>query len=395
MSEDNILKNKKIGFRKLNTIHSISIEKEEKNYERRNFSFTTIQMKKDDKIKILSYLKNKESIIKEEEEEETHRFFLQNKLLKTKNGKDLNDELSNDKINNSTIQSTMNNESYSFLKAEDKIHIFFKEPPQKLIIKKNIFSKKVPIHLKKKSIERVIERNKSIGNLNKRFEEIKKKVMSRKKKIIIRNSSFNINQHLNTKRFSQIYNSNNFLFPQRKNNSTLDLNELPINDKNKIDNNPENFFKTKRFTQDQSLIPNEKIDNYYFKIKASKIAKEKTKKTLKAIKNIMPQNYELLNQNTSYSIKNLSRVKELVHLKQNNYDENNKKIRARLGINTNHNYSYLKSIKFFSPPSFFKRTFKKKTIQIFKNYKGVGFGASRNGKEILEKYDRMKYKILD
>ena len=32
-------------------------------------------MKKDDKIKILSYLKNKESIIKEEEEEETHRFF--------------------------------------------------------------------------------------------------------------------------------------------------------------------------------------------------------------------------------------------------------------------------------------------------------------------------------
>ena len=109
----------------------------------------------------------------------------------------------------------------------------------------------------------------------------------------------------------------------------------------------------------------------------------------------MPQNYELLNQNTSYSIKNLSRVKELVHLKQNNYDENNKKIRARLGINTNHNYSYLKSIKFFSPPSFFKRTFKKKTIQIFKNYKGVGFGASRNGKEILEKYDRMKYKTLD
>ena len=31
MSEDNILKNKKIGFRKLNTIHSINIEKEEKN----------------------------------------------------------------------------------------------------------------------------------------------------------------------------------------------------------------------------------------------------------------------------------------------------------------------------------------------------------------------------
>ena len=44
------------------------------------------------------------------------------------------------------------------------------------------------------------------------------------------------------------------------------------------DNKPENFFKTKRFTQDQIFIPVEKIDNYYFKIKASQIAKEKQKK---------------------------------------------------------------------------------------------------------------------
>ena len=86
-------------------------------------------MKKDDKIKIISYLKNKESIIREEEEEETNRLFLQNKLLKTRNRNILNDELSNDKITNSTIQSTMNNESISLLKVEDKIHIFFKEPP--------------------------------------------------------------------------------------------------------------------------------------------------------------------------------------------------------------------------------------------------------------------------
>jgi hypothetical protein len=182
MSDNNISNNKKIGFRKLNTIHSIVVEKDKKNHERRNFSFTTIQMKKDDNVKILSYIKNKESIIREEEEEETHRLFLQNKLLKTRNRNNLNEELSNDKINNSTIQSSMNNESYSLLKAEDKIHVFFKEPPQKLIIKKNIFNKKVPICLKQKSIENVIERNKMIGNLNKKFEEIKKKVIAKKKK---------------------------------------------------------------------------------------------------------------------------------------------------------------------------------------------------------------------
>ena len=67
MSDNNISKNKKIGFRKLNTIHSIVVEKDKKNHERRNFSFTTIQMKKDDNVKILSYIKNKESIIREEE----------------------------------------------------------------------------------------------------------------------------------------------------------------------------------------------------------------------------------------------------------------------------------------------------------------------------------------
>ena len=175
----------------------------------------------------------------------------------------------------------------------------------------------------------------------------------------------------------------------------MELKELTISNKNKTDNNPDNFFKTKRFTQDQSLIPTEKIDNYYFKIKACKIAKEKTKKTLKAIRNIIPRNYESLNQNTSYSIKNLSRVKELIHLKQNNFDETIKKFKARLRINNNHNYSYLKTITHFSPPSFFKHAFKKRTIQIFNNYKGFGFGVSRNGKEILEKYDRMKYKTID
>ncbi len=396
MNDDNISEKKKIGLRKLNTIHSIVIKKDEDKHERRNFSFTTIQMKKDDKIKIISYLKNKESIIREEEEEETNRLFLQNKLLKTRNRNILNDELSNDKITNSTIQSTMNNESISLLKVEDKIHIFFKEPPQKLVIKKNIFNKKVPIYLKKRALEKVIERNRSVGNLNKKFEEIKKKVMSRKKKIFINsNSCFNINKYVNAKRFSQIYNSNNFFFPHRKNNSNMELKELTISNKNKTDNNPDNFFKTKRFTQDQSLIPTEKIDNYYFKIKACKIAKEKTKKTLKAIRNIIPRNYESLNQNTSYSIKNLSRVKELIHLKQNNFDETIKKFKARLRINNNHNYSYLKTITHFSPPSFFKHAFKKRTIQIFNNYKGFGFGVSRNGKEILEKYDRMKYKTID
>ena len=393
MTDNNISKNKKIGFRKLNTIHSIVVEKDKKNHERRNFSFTTIQMKKDDNVKILSYIKNKESIIREEEEEETHRLFLQNKLLKTRNRNNLNEELSNDKINNSTIQSSMNNESYSLLKAEDKIHVFFKEPPQKLIIKKNIFNKKVPICLKQKSIENVIERNKMIGNLNKKFEEIKKKVIAKKKKTLIRNSSHNLNQYLNIKRFSQIYDSKNLLFPHRKNNSTLKLKEPSINNKNIPDNNPENFFKTKRFTQDQSFIPDKKIDNYYFKIKASQIAKEKTKKTLKAIRSIIPSNYENLSQNTNYSIKNLSRVKELIHLKRNNYDETikNKKFR----INTNLNYNYFRTINHFSTPSFFKNAFKKKTIQIFKNYKGFGFGVTRNGKEIFEKYDRMKYKTVD
>ena len=159
------------------------------------------------------------------------------------------------------------------------------------------------------------------------------------------------------------------------------------------DNKPENFFKTKRFTQVQIFIPVEKIDNYYFKIKASQIAKEKTKKTLKAIRSIIPSNYENLSQNTNYSIKNLSRVKELIHLKRNNYDETikNKKFR----VNTNLNYIYFRTIKHFSTPSFFKNAFKKKTIQIFKNYKGFGFGVTRNGKEIFEKYDRMKYKTVD
>ena len=205
MTDNNISKNKKIGFRKLNTIHSIVVEKDKKNHERRNFSFTTIQMKKDDNVKILSYIKNKESIIREEEEEETHRLFLQNKLLKTRNRNNLNEELSNDKINNSTIQSSMNNESYSLLKAEDKIHVFFKEPPQKLIIKKNIFNKKVPICLKQKSIENVIEKNKK--------ESYVKEIKNINTKFFLQ-----YNQYSNIKRFSQIYDSNNLLFPHRKNN---------------------------------------------------------------------------------------------------------------------------------------------------------------------------------
>ena len=41
MNDDNILKSKKIGF----TFHSIAIEKEEKNQERRNFLFSTNEKK--------------------------------------------------------------------------------------------------------------------------------------------------------------------------------------------------------------------------------------------------------------------------------------------------------------------------------------------------------------
>ena len=130
---------KKLLLRRINTINHIfqinkninpdddeeeeEEEKEEQdntliNQKRRNYSFTTLKPKKSDKLK-LPYLKNKDLIIKEEDEEETQRLILKKKVEKLKNV--------NDKNNNSTIPSSrLNNESINSLyKTDDKTHVFF------------------------------------------------------------------------------------------------------------------------------------------------------------------------------------------------------------------------------------------------------------------------------
>ena len=71
-----------------------------------------------------------------------------------------------------------------------------------------MFNKKVPICLKQKSIENVIEKNKK--------ESYVKEIKNINTKFFLQ-----YNQYSNIKRFSQIYDSNNLLFPHRKNNSTI------------------------------------------------------------------------------------------------------------------------------------------------------------------------------
>ena len=405
---------KKLLLRRINTINNIfqinkninpdddeeeeEEEKEEQdntliNQKRRNYSFTTLKPKKSDKLK-LPYLKNKDLIIKEEDEEETQRLILKKKVEKLNNV--------NDKNNNSTIPSSrLNNESINSLyKTDDKTHVFFKDKYPKTNVIKSKFKNKIKISLKKNSIERVIERNKMTGCLNtKNFEQLKQKILSRKnnqRKSHFRVSIKSIKEEAIPKKLSHTFNS--YLSPvQTRNSSYLQLESIEKIKKSitPIKENEENFFKIKRMSQDEKFVPKNKIENYYFKIKVKELGKQKTQKTLKAIRDIIPSKYEKLKENSeNYSIKNLSRVKELVHLKRNNFEESIKKYRARVNPESNEGYFYLKTITQYKP-SFFKKKFKPNTISKYVNYKGFGFGVTRNGREINEKYDKLRFKTVD
>ena len=290
-----------------------------------------------------------------------------------------NTELTKLHDSSQNITTNSNETNFSTIYEKDMKHTFYRSPQ----IKYFSSVKQIPIKIvmKKNCIEKVIERNKIDSHRNKNFDEISKKINKNKYKYSLSFSN------------RKLSNDNSFVvkekIPSFKLKNTILSSEIKRS-------NTENFTKNEIINElyqkyNLPLIKEKELN----KIKLKKIGERKANRLLRAIRNMISEEYEDLEYDKqTYNKNNLNRVIELIKIiKYNKYkgidefedinDDKNKKKEKNMSQEIMNSLGY---------PKMIKQIFKNKTIKRFNDAKGFGFGIPRNGIEIKEYVGNLKYK---